>query len=59
MEKKKENYVRIIRCDGYFLGVNQEGAIWMRPDNEQEKNILDEFIKNIMDNMEKPMEENN
>ena len=41
--------MRIIECDGWFLGVDQRDAVWFRPDTEEEKTILKDFVKKIRD----------
>jgi hypothetical protein len=39
--------MNIIECGGWFLGVDQNGAYWMRPDTEEEKILLEEFVSKI------------
>ena len=41
--------MRIIEMSGFFLGVNCQDAYFIRPDTEDEKNIIDSFVKKIRD----------
>lgn len=42
---------------GVHLGVNCEDAYFIRPDTEEEKNLLKELVEKIRKTMELPQEE--
>ena len=37
--------MKIIKCDGWFLGVNQRDAVWFRPDTKEEKIFLEILVQ--------------
>jgi len=49
--------MRIIEMGGFHLGINCQDAYFIRPDTEEEKCFLIEFIKKLQENIEHPVEE--